>query len=269
MSPVTRDRDFRSRPVTWSATRQTTRQATGLTTGPAIRMVCRLAFPFALLLLAPVTGSLGVSPWAASGPVLAQTVPPTLVEAAAPAALAPPDELVLRPGDLIRMQVKDEPHFDGEFPVNEDGTVLVPLAGLVPVAGRPFGTVRAEIRQAFARELVEPVLVITPLVRLAVLGEVRAPGLFPADPTLTLADVLATVGGLTPRADEGKISLVRGGEVIVVRMEPGATLLETRLRSGDQIVVGPQGWAREHMAVLVGAAASVAAAAVTSLIIRR
>lgn len=183
--------------------------------------------------------------------------------------LAPSEELVLRPGDMVRLQVKDEPALSGELPVNEDGTVLFPLLGLVPVADRPFSAVLTDLRSGYAGELVNPELVATPTVRVAVLGEVRVPSVVPVDPTMSLGDLLARVGGLTPRADEGGISLVRNGEVVQARLEAGAPLLDTRLQSGDRVIVAGQSWVREHMPVLVGAAASVAAAAVTSLIVRR
>ncbi|MFW5905166.1 MAG: polysaccharide biosynthesis/export family protein [bacterium] len=179
------------------------------------------------------------------------------------------DAWELRAGDMVRLQVQDEPELSGETPVNEDGWALFPLVGRVEVAGRPFGEVRRELQSLYGRELVEPVVVATPVIQVAVLGEVRAPGVVPVDPTRTLGDVLASVGGLTPTADEGEISLVREGEVVSGRLEPGAGLLEARLRSGDRIVVGEEGWFDRHMPVLVGAAASVAAAAVTGLIVRR
>lgn len=183
-------------------------------------------------------------------------------------ALDSPDELRLRAGDLVRIMIKDEPTLSGDFPVNDDGRILVSMAGLVEVAGRRFGDVRAELHVTYAEQLVDPVIVITPLVRIAVLGEVRRPGVFPVDPSHSLADVLATVGGLTPLGHEGRISLVRDGEVVATRLSPGADMLAVPLRSGDQIVVGRLGWWRENMPVLVGAAASVAAAAITSFIIR-
>jgi hypothetical protein len=40
------------------------------------------------------------------------------------------------------------------------------------------------------------------------------------------------------------------------------------LRSGDQLVVGRRTWLSENLPIFIGAAASVAAAAVTSLIVR-
>jgi hypothetical protein len=48
----------------------------------------------------------------------------------------------------------------------------------------------------------------------------------------------------------------------------GMPALAAGLRSGDQIVVGQQGWMRENLPIFISAAASVLAAAVTTLIIR-
>lgn len=176
--------------------------------------------------------------------------------------------LTLRPGDGIRLEIKDEPKLTGEFQIGEDGRVLLPLVGFVSVAGRPFQLVQDEIAQAYGRELVNPVMRVVPLQRVAVLGEVRVPGLYPLDPTHTISDALAAAGGLGPQASRGKISLVRNGEVIRARLEPGASGLDLAIRSGDQIIVGRRGWAAENTPILVGALASIVAAAVTSLIIR-
>lgn len=87
------------------------------------------------------------------------------------------------------------------------------------------------------------------------------------DPTHGMMDVLGYAGGLTSTADRGKIRLVRNGEV-VTRLDPGSRRLETRLYSGDRIVVGRVGWLRENVAVFIGALGSLAAAAVAGLILR-
>lgn len=177
-------------------------------------------------------------------------------------------DVQLSPGDAVRVEVKDEPGLSGEFPVGEDGAVLLPLIGLVAAAKRPFSEVRREVEERYAGELSEPVVRVTPLVRIAVLGEVRRPGLFPVDPTYTLGDVLALAGGLTPSADTRRVFVQRGDQAIVVRLDPESSLLDLEPRSGDQIIVARQSWFREHLAVFVGAMASVAAAGVTALIVR-
>lgn len=179
-----------------------------------------------------------------------------------------PAEIALRPGDVVRIEIRDEPPLGGQFQVGEDGSIFIPVIGLIPVAGRPFEAVREEVRAAYAAELADPVVRVTPLVRIAVLGEVARPGLFPVDPTHTVGDVLATVGGLTPLADRGRISLVRDGVSTRIRLDPDSHGLQQPLRSGDRLMVGRRSWFSENLAIFVGAAASVAAAAVTTLIVR-
>ena len=194
-----------------------------------------------------------------------------LLACAAPAAAQASTataELRLRPGDAVRLAVQDEPALSGEFPVVEPGRVLLPEIGLVDVAGRPFGEVEREARARYARVVVDREVVLVPLVRVAVLGEVRQPGLFPVDPTERLAEVLARAGGITPAGSPGRVSLVRDGRTTRIRLAPGGPALAQQLLSGDQIVVGPRGWLRENLPVVVGAGASVLAAAITGLVVR-
>ncbi len=188
--------------------------------------------------------------------------------AQAPAQAPARESIRLRPGDVVRVEIRDEPSLGGQFSVGEDGYILIPRIGLIPVADRPFDAVRDDVRHAYAAELADTVMRVTPLVRIAVIGEVMRPGLFPVDPTQTLADVLATAGGLTPFADRGSVVLLRDGATTSVELDPGSAGLARRLRSGDRIVVGRRSWFSENLAIFVGAAASVAAAAVTSLIVR-
>jgi polysaccharide export outer membrane protein len=192
-----------------------------------------------------------------------------IVSAGAAAAQSPGvRQLVLRPGDLIRLEVPDIADMTGEFAVADDGVVLLPLIGSMAVAGRPFEDVSRDIVKAYSRELLETPVRVTPVLRIAVLGEVRQPGLVPADPTYTLADVLAAAGGLTPDGDAGRITLLRDGESMQFSLDDSGALLSSRLMPGDQVVVGRRSWIGRNMNVLIGAAASVVAAAVTSLILR-
>lgn len=174
----------------------------------------------------------------------------------------------LGPGDVVRLEVATEPSLSGQFELDAEGRVLFPLLGFVQVGDRPFGRVRAEIASHYAEQLVDPVIRLTPLFRVAILGEVRRPGVFPLDPTFTVADAIATAGGLLPSASWDRISLYRGGEVLRTRLDPESRALELPIRSGDQILVGRRSWLSQHGPVFVGAAASVLAAMLTAFIVR-
>jgi len=191
-------------------------------------------------------------------------------------------DLRLRAGDAIRVEVLESrshlaPPRDGvvpsatqpdEYGVDVSGVALVPIAGNVRVAGRPFAEVRAEIEAAFAAEFAGAVVRVTPLIRVAVLGEVRAPGLLSVDPTMSFADVLAAAGGLTELANTKDVRLIRGdGEEM--RTDAGRVAdLSLPLRSGDRILVGRRSWLSTNVGFVLGAGASVVAAVLTALIVR-
>ena len=155
-----------------------------------------------------------------------------------------------------------------EFPVDASGWVLLPVAGMVRVAGRPFGEVRREVERAYAAEFMQAAIRVTPLIRVAVLGEVRTPGLLPVDPTMTFADVLAAAGGLTDLADRKDVRLVRSDGTLVLSDASDIVDVHVPLRSGDRIVVGHRSWLSANLPFVVGAGASVVASILTALIVR-
>lgn len=184
----------------------------------------------------------------------------------------------LGPGDAIRLEVYPDrgalptPALDGveprDYQVDENGTVLLPVAGLVRVGGRDFAEVRAEVEGAFAAEYRGALVRLVPLLRISVLGEVRVPGLVPVDPTMSLSDVLAAAGGLTELADQGGIRHIRRGEVVSISSARDVVQRTDPLVSGDQIVVGRRSWISQNAPWLIGAGASVTAAVLTALLVR-
>ena len=195
-------------------------------------------------------------------PAAAQGVPAVSEGAAGVAA-----RYRLRAGDAVRLLVRDEPSLAGDYPVLEDGTVLLPLVGLVQVVGAEFGDVVGRVRAAYAAHLVNATVVVQPLIRVRVLGEVKLPGLYLVDATFGLRDVLAQAGGAAPGAAPGRVRLVRGGEERTIELE-AAEPVAVVLQPGDEIVVPRRSWLRENMPVLVGAGTSVLAAALTALLVR-
>ncbi|HZD04658.1 MAG TPA: polysaccharide biosynthesis/export family protein [Longimicrobiales bacterium] len=180
-----------------------------------------------------------------------------------------PPALRLGAGDGIRLAIADEPDLSDEYPVGSDGSALLPLMGSVQVAGRDFAEVELEVRTRLGRELAEGIEVqVVPVYRLAVLGEVRTPGLFQVDPTVGLADVLAMAGGFTPLADQDAIRLVREGRTVLETSQDSLISQRPVLRPGDRVIVGRKGWFRENLGVVIGAVGSLTVAVVTGLIVR-
>ena len=177
-------------------------------------------------------------------------------------------EVRLRPGDQVQLLVTNEPALSGRFTITPDGSAMLPLIGLIAVSDRPFDAVERDLRAAFEVELAEPDMVITPLMRVAVLGEVRAPAMHWLDPTGTLVDLLVLSGGLLPTANRNRITLQRDGQAVAVAVDDFGAIAPIPVRSGDRLLVGRRSWFSDNLAIFVGAAASVAAAAVTTLIVR-
>jgi polysaccharide export outer membrane protein len=174
----------------------------------------------------------------------------------------------LRPGDAVFVEVRDEPTLVGAYRLDDAGRVLLPLVGLIQVGGREFDDVRREIETAYAGELHDRDLRVTPLMRVSVLGEVRQPGLYDIDPTMTLSDLVARAGGFGPEANRDHIEVVRGGAVVAVVAQTGLAAFSQPLVSGDQIVFGRLSWAQRNSGALIGSAGSLVVAIVTGLILR-
>jgi polysaccharide export outer membrane protein len=162
-----------------------------------------------------------------------------------------------------------ERDLSGEFTVDQRGRVVLPLLGEFLVAGKSADTLAAELRSAYRRFLTNPSIQVTVLRRVAVLGHVARPGLYPVDPTLTVATVIALAGGVSPSGDAGKIRLVRGGRVMAGPLGPNAVLEQAAVQSGDEIHVPERPWLSRNRAALFWTALVTVTTAVTVTLITR
>lgn len=195
-------------------------------------------------------------------PLAAQTTAP--VPAADSTAWA---ALTLQPGDLVRVMVWREQDLSGEFPVDPDGMVVLPLVGPQRVAGVPLRELRDRLLQLYQANLRNPSINIIPLRRVNVLGEVNKPGLYPVDPTVSLAGVVAIAGGTTPLGRLDRIRIVRGNTVLRERVGAAETLTGVGVRSGDQIVVERRGWFDRNSAAVLATGISLLTGIISTALI--
>lgn len=158
-------------------------------------------------------------------------------------------ELVLRPGDIVKVQVFGHDELSGEYPVDENDSLLLPIVGSIFVRDLSIPELRTRIRREFGQLYTQSFVSITPLFRVAVLGEVVAPGLYSVDPTMTIYDVLARAGGPTRQAKSNQMRLLRGGRPFALTLQAEAvaraTLRELGVRSGDQLIIPRRGWSEQ------------------------
>jgi polysaccharide export outer membrane protein len=159
--------------------------------------------------------------------------------------------LALVAGDSVTIKVHGQPELSLATTVAEDGTVTLPLAGSVDVAGLAPGKAAQRIAAAFrqGKFLVDPQVAVTlaqsSVGRVSVLGAVRTPGRFPIESRATVLDVLALAGGISEDGGETVVLLRpdRSGRIARYPIEmkglsQGRTALPTViLRGGDALFV--------------------------------
>ena len=189
--------------------------------------------------------------------LFAAAVPTSSVAQAAERA-----DFALQPGDVVSIEVWREEDLTGEFLVDEKGDVVLPLLGVRHVAGMPVTQLRDSLIAEYRRELRNPSIIITPLRRVYVLGEVNEPGLYTVDPTISLAGAIAKAGGANGQGDLGNIKVVRAGGQVREGLRVDSPLADANILSGDQIFVGRRSWFDRNSTFIVSALLSV-----TSIII--
>ena len=102
---------------------------------------------------------------------------------------------------------------DGQFQVEEDGTVALPVLGPTKVAGLTRIEVTKKIQDAYSKSLlIDPIIEVKIInLKVTILGEIRSQGNFPLVKDKTsLVELIGEAGGLTDRANEKNIEIIRG-----------------------------------------------------------
>jgi polysaccharide export outer membrane protein len=184
-----------------------------------------------------------------------QTVPDTAVASQSPGAS---DANSLLPGDVVRIRIWREEDLSGEFQVDADGYVILPLLGSKRVVGVSPDKLREQLTDEYGDYLVNTSVNVTLLRRVVVLGEVRVPGQYTVDATQSVADLIARAQGLTPEGNANDIRLIRGGETFRADLNGSLSIVDAGIRSGDQIMVGKRSWFSRNFSSLVGVISIVA-----------
>ncbi len=189
--------------------------------------------------------------------------PSVAAQGSAPASQS--TEAALAPGDIVRISVWREADLSGDFLVDELGVVTLPLLGKVNLLEIPMSKLRDKLIAAYAVELRNPSITVTPLRRIYDLGEVPKPGLYTVDPTISLAGAVALAGGATASGDLNHLRVVRNGKVVLDRVAAGSSLAMVNIRSEDQVFVDRRGWLDRNSAFAASALLSAASLAITLL----
>jgi polysaccharide biosynthesis/export protein len=170
----------------------------------------------------------------------------------------------LRPGDVLKIVVFRDKELSNEYPIDARGYVQIPGLGVIQVAGLDPTEVSDRLKLALVeRGFARPEISVQPLIRVSVLGEVRAPNVYPVDPGTSLLQLLTVAGGPTDRARLRDTRVIRDGRAFKVDMESalrGSAAGRIVLYSNDVIVVGrKRGLTGENLGITLTAASLVIA----------
>ena len=117
----------------------------------------------------------------------------------------------LGPGDVLRIQVFQNPDLTTETRVSETGLITYPLIGNVEVGGLSIADAEKKVAAAlknggFVRQPQVNIIVLQMRGnQVSVLGQVNRPGRFPLETLSRVSDMLAMAGGSTPTGDDSAI----------------------------------------------------------------
>lgn len=133
-------------------------------------------------------------------------------------------EVLLGPGDVVKMSVYGSPDLAIETRVSESGSITVPLLGQVQVGGMTVAAAEKKIGDALEKggylKKAQVNMLITTMTsqQVSVLGQVNRPGRYPVDGKRKVLDLLAMAGGIS----------AEGGDLVsLVRTRNGQTTRET------------------------------------------
>ncbi len=155
---------------------------------------------------------------------------------------------IFQPGDAVRIEVFElfqqgdrQINLTRNYPINPDGSIVMPIIGEVKVKGYTAYEVAQKVREEYQGFLNNPYVYVRPLIRLTLIGAFQKPGAYHVDPSGSLWSVVELGGGPSHDADIKRLNVQRGGSIVyrdlLREFERGVSLEEVGVESGDQIVL--------------------------------
>lgn len=156
---------------------------------------------------------------------------------------------VVGPLDVLQVDVFGVPDLSREVQVDGGGFIALPLAGTIAASGLSTAEIAAQIRAALQRQYVRDPKVSVNLKSaqsqvVAVDGQIKDPGLYPATTDTTLMRTVALANGLTDYAKLEEVVVLRtvNGQRMAGLYDLGAIrrgiYADPRLYANDVVIVG-------------------------------
>jgi polysaccharide export outer membrane protein len=144
----------------------------------------------------------------------------------------------LAPGDRLKLEVFREDTISGEYVINDQGFIGLPMAGEIRAAGKTLGQLRKELTAVLGQKYVRDARVSLEMVAyrpIYILGEVQKPGEYQFAEGMSVYGLVAKAGGFTYRANENVVFIRhdREAEERAYSLTSGAAVLP-----GDTVRIG-------------------------------
>lgn len=169
-----------------------------------------------------------------------------------------PGSVALAPGDIIRIAFWREAELGGDFPIDETGSVVLPVLGTWNVAGVPSDELRAQLADAYSGQLRNQDVQIMFLHRVSILGAVENPGLYHVDATMTVREAIALAGGVSDDGKKSELHVRRADSADYTMLDPRLSVGKA-VYSGDEILIPQRSWfSRNSVPLITGALSATA-----------
>lgn len=159
--------------------------------------------------LVAVLAALGLLALAACG---SDGTAPTGGGAAGSGGVGAPPLYLIGPGDELNIIVFGHPDLSGNFIIDNQGDLTMPLIGRMPVRGKTIDQITDEVTSSYGGSfLVDPRVSVELLNSrpFYILGQVNLPGEYPYVRGVTVRQAVAIAGGFTQRADTDEFIIYR------------------------------------------------------------
>lgn len=144
----------------------------------------------------------------------AQSAPAGPAAPAGAGAAVDPSTYVIGPEDVLQITVWKEQQLSGSFPVRPDGMISMVLLGDVKAAGLTPLQLADELTKLYKKDILNPLVTVSVQgansQHIYLVGEVGHVGPLQLLPGMTMLQVIAAAGGLTPYAHKTRIYILRG-----------------------------------------------------------
>ena len=152
-------------------------------------------------------------------------------------AVEPVSEYKIAPGDVLNIVIYGHDDLSGDFTVDAEGSISMPLVNQVTAIGMSTSELESQLIDMLQPDYLrnpDVSIKLTSYRPIYVLGEVQNAGSYPYQPNMSVLSAIALAGGYTYRASRSKLVVVRGDDESrqEFKIAENATL-----RPGDTLII--------------------------------